>query len=145
MPEQPALATPVLHVFVPGHAAPQGSKKHLGKGVLVESSKQVRPWRESVRWHLLDTWHTEQLDGPVAVDLMFVLKRPASTPKRRTPAAVKKPDLDKLARAVLDAIGSAGVWRDDAQVVALVSGKRLAQLGEAPGCQITIYPVEANT
>ncbi|WP_331852408.1 hypothetical protein [Mycobacteroides abscessus] len=35
-------------------------------------------------------------DGPVSVTLQFVLPRPKSAPKSRTPAATKRPDLDKL-------------------------------------------------
>ena len=34
---------------VHGLPAPQGSKRHVGKGVMVESSKYVKPWREAVK------------------------------------------------------------------------------------------------
>lgn len=129
-------------VWVPGTAAPQGSKRHVGKGVMVESSKQVQPWRESIRWALLTLPHQQRdawpINAPVCVWLDFIMPRPASTPKKRTPPAVKKPDLDKLARAALDAIGSAGVYRDDSHVIQLHCTKRLAQLDETPGLTITI-------
>jgi crossover junction endodeoxyribonuclease RusA len=131
-----------VDVFIPGKAAPQGSKRHVGRGILVESSKDVKPWRESIRWALLAmpaparaSW---PLQGPIWVQLEFVLPRPKSTPKRTTPPAVKRPDLDKLQRAVLDAVGSAGVWGDDAQVVEIHARKRLAEIGEVPGCQVRI-------
>jgi crossover junction endodeoxyribonuclease RusA len=75
---------------------------------------------------------------PVYVRLEFVLPRPVSTPKRRTPPAVKRPDVDKLARAVLDALTSAGALADDSQVVDLHPIKRLAELDETPGCRITV-------
>lgn len=129
-----------FEVFVPGHPAPQGSKRHVGKGIMVESSKHVAPWRSDVRSACLDVAGKPLafFDGAVHVELLFVLKRPVSTPKSRTPAAIKKPDIDKLARAVLDAIGSAGMWRDDSQVVALSAYKRIAMLDETPGCRITI-------
>ena len=35
-------------VFIPGVPAPQGSKRHVGGGRLVESSKKVKPWRRAV-------------------------------------------------------------------------------------------------
>lgn len=119
-------------MFVPGRAAPQGSKRHVGRGVLVESSKAVGPWRTVVAWHLAQQWTAAPLDGPLCVVLAFVMPRPASSPKRSTPAAVKRPDLDKLTRACLDA-GSGVVWRDDSQVVHLDASKRIAELDEQPG------------
>lgn len=133
-------ATREISVFVPGRPAPQGSKRYLGRGVMVESSKAVKPWRADVRDALLDAGGNPvaQFAGPVSVVLEFVLPRPASTPKRTTPPAVKRPDLDKLERAVLDAIGSAGVWRDDSQVVRSIKSKRLAEIGESPGCWVAV-------
>lgn len=129
-----------LKIFVPGNPAPQGSKRHVGKGIMVESSKFVAPWRSDVRSACLDDAGKPLafFGEAVHVELLFILKRPASTPKRRTPAAIKRPDIDKLARAVLDAIGSASVWRDDSQVVTLAAYKRIAMLDETPGCRITI-------
>lgn len=127
-----------LIVYVPGIAAPQGSKRHVGGGRMIESSKAVKPWRESVRWAILGQWRGPQMLGAVSVDLEFVMPRPASTPKRSTPPAIKRPDIDKLTRACLDAIGSAGVYADDSQVTTVRATKRLAEIGEAPGCRIVV-------
>jgi crossover junction endodeoxyribonuclease RusA len=129
-----------LSVFVAGQPAPQGSKRYVGRGILVESCKAVKPWRSDIRSACVDDRGGPLVffSGPVSVRLEFVMKRPASAPKRMTPAAVRKPDIDKLARAVLDAIGSAGCWRDDSQVVKLLADKRLAEIGETPGCKIRI-------
>lgn len=134
-----------LSVFVAGKPAPQGSKRYLGvkggKGITVESSKNVAPWRADVR----DAVQAEaealvafKSGEAVHVELMFVMPRPSSTPKRSTPPAVKRPDVDKLARAVLDALSSAGLWVDDSQVTCLVATKRLAQPGERSGCHIRV-------
>lgn len=128
----------VLAVFVPGRPAPQGSKRHVGRGIMVESSKAVGQWRDDIRSWIRAMHDAPPIGGPVAVQLTFVMPRPASAPKRSTPPAVKRPDVDKLARAVLDAIGSAGLWRDDSQVVDLHAAKRLAELDEKPGVLIEI-------
>lgn len=130
-----------LVVFVLGRPAPQGSKRYLGRGVVVESAaKTLAPWRADIREAVLATWgQRPPLAGPLHVELDFVLPRPASAPKRSTPPAVRRPDLDKLVRAVLDALGSAGVWRDDSQVVELHATKRLAGLDEPTGCRIRIH------
>jgi crossover junction endodeoxyribonuclease RusA len=126
-----------LDLFVPGKPAPQGSKRHVGGGVMVESSKAVAPWRTTVAWHAAQAYRVAPLDGAVWVSLLFVMPRPAATPKRSTPQAVKRPDLDKLTRAVFDAL-SGVVWRDDSQVVQLVASKRLASLEEQPGVNIRV-------
>lgn len=133
-----------LSIFVPGAAAPQGSKSFKGmrggRAILAESSKAVKPWRESVRWSILESWRGPQMVGAVTVELEFVMPRPVSTPKRSTPPAIKRPDIDKLSRACLDAIGSAGVYGDDSQVTVMRATKRLAEIGETPGCRIQVSP-----
>lgn len=129
-----------LDIFVPGRAAPQGSKRHVGGGRLIESSKAVAPWRTTVAWHTAQAYTGPPLQGALQVVLEFVMPRPASTPKRTTPAAIKKPDLDKLIRAVFDALTGV-VWRDDSQVIEVVASKQLAELDEQPGCHIRVGAV----
>jgi Holliday junction resolvase RusA-like endonuclease len=45
---QPRAGVPPLVITVFGQPAPQGSKRHVGHGVMVESSKKVKPWRQDV-------------------------------------------------------------------------------------------------
>lgn len=130
-----------MTIFVPGIAAPQGSMKHVGRGRIVSASKRLGPWRRLVAktvtsLHRGGAYEREQ---PVFVGLEFVMPRPASTPKRRTPPAIRRPDVDKLARAVLDAIDNL-ITTDDAQVTTLHVHKRLAATGEQPGVHITHHP-----
>lgn len=61
----------------------------------------------------------------VSLAVLFELPRPTSLPKRVT-AHTKKPDLDKLARAVKDALKGI-VWKDDSQVVEIFTRKRYAE------------------
>lgn len=112
---------------------------------MIEMSKHVPTWREDVRAGCIAAWKGQQpLDGPLVLDVEFVRARPASAPKRRTPAATTAPDLSKLVRSTEDAITSAGVWADDARVVRCVSSKRCAEIGETPGAHIRIYRLEAS-
>lgn len=134
-----------LVVFVAGHPAPQGSKKVVGRpggrALLVESSKRLKPWRQDVRDALLDEAgqpHRRFGDAAVVVDLLFVMPRPASTPKRRTPPAIRKPDVDKLIRAIFDELTQSGCVADDARVVEVHARKRIAELDETPGCNIRV-------
>lgn len=127
-----------LEMFVPGRPAPQGSKRHVGGGVMVESSKAVAPWRVTVAVHAAQAFAGRApLDGALHASLLFVMPRPSATPKKTTPHAVKRPDLDKLTRAVFDAL-SGVVWRDDSQVVQVVASKRIAALDEQPGAYIRV-------
>jgi crossover junction endodeoxyribonuclease RusA len=50
--------------------------------------------------------------------------------------------LDKLTRALMDGIGSAGIWSDDSQVVKVIASKRLAEIDEVTGCRIVVERVE---
>ena len=121
-----------LDVFVLGDPAPQGSKSFKGmrggKAVMVESSAKLAPWRDNVAWRVREAvlaagWET--LDAPCRVWLRFYLHRPVSAQKSRV-LPDRKPDADKLARAVLDALTTAGAIVDDARVVTLNTQKLYA-------------------
>ena len=117
-----------LAVTIPGRPQPQGSKRHVGRGVMVESNAALRPWRAdavaTLQAGMPPDW--TPIAGPVRVQVTFVFARPkAHFGTGRNAAVVKpgapyhhhqKPDADKLLRAVLDAATTAGVWRDDSQV-----------------------------
>jgi len=108
-----------MRFFVPGIPAPQGSKRHVGRGILIESSKRVKPWREDVRQGALDAADQQQWTAPdaVAIGLTFWMPRPKSHPKTRRTIHSSRPDADKLVRSTFDALTSAGVIRDDSTVV----------------------------
>lgn len=131
--------------FVPGVPAPQGSKSFKGmrggKAILTESSKAVKPWRARIA--AVAKLHSAPLPGPVSVTLRFVMPRPKATPKTRpTPPAVKRPDVDKLTRAVLDGLDG-HAYDDDSQVTHLDVRKRIAEPGELTGVLIGYRPDRA--
>lgn len=134
-----------------GMPAPQGSKKFVGttkagRGILVESSKKVKPWRQDVKAAAEAVAEVlgATLDGPLWVSMVFTMPKPASRPKRKRSYPDTKPDVSKLARSTEDALSDAGLIRDDARIVEYV---RLAKVfpGEdpqslrSPGVSITIY------
>ena len=129
-----------MRAFVAGVPVPQGSKRYLGRGIMADDSKHLKSWRSDVRMACLDMEGKprERFNGPVNLILHFVMPRPSSVPKKSTPPATKRPDIDKLARAVCDAITSAHVWRDDSQVIYLTASKKIAAIGETPGCMIIV-------
>jgi Holliday junction resolvase RusA-like endonuclease len=89
----------------------------------------------------------EKLTGPVSMSIRFFLPRPknhlnsvgmlkSSAPTYHT----KKPDLDNLAKAVMDAATAAGAWVDDSQVCQQWVSKLYADESRA---EITIKEIEA--
>ena len=140
----------MIEIVVRGIPAPQGSKRHVGGGRMIESSRAVGPWREAVR---AETQRKvpAPLGGPVAVRVWFWLPRPkthfrtgANAHLLRDGAPVRPsgtPDLDKLVRAVLDGLTMGGAWKDDGQAAELQARKLYVITGMTPGCRIEITEV----
>lgn len=83
--------------------------------------------------------------APVAVTLDFYFRRPKSHYGAKGLRSVApqshigKPDVDNLAKAVLDALSHIGVWHDDSQVDSLTVMKRWTDgLLMPSGCYVSI-------
>ncbi|AYN57618.1 RusA-like resolvase [Arthrobacter phage Lunar] len=141
-----------------GVPIPQGSKslgknKATGRATMYDANKGLKPWREVVAGVARKVMVGQvKLDGPCSVDLAFYLPRPAGHYKkdgslRATAPAVwceVKPDLDKLERAILDALTAAGVWADDARAVILRSSKRYADEPHQAGVNVLVTPLRVG-
>jgi Holliday junction resolvase RusA-like endonuclease len=164
---EPAVG--VITIVVRGRPAPQGSKRHVGRGVMVESSKHVKPWRDAVRSDAIaivgghgQPWHQPPLDVPVVVDMVFTFLRPlghfgtgrnagmlrATAPSR--PDTKSYGDVSKLARSTEDALVDAGVLKDDALIVeygrlAKVYAGEDADALDTPGAVIRVRPYAVAT
>lgn len=112
-------------MFVKGEPVPQGSTrayvpksgKMAGRPIITTTAKGLPAWRTIVQLSAQQFAEPRfPLEGPVALELRFFLPRPKSEPKRRATFPDRRPDCDKLVRAVLDALTHI-VYRDDAQVV----------------------------
>lgn len=129
--------TPTAHVLVfsvPGVPCPQGSKRAFiikgkdGKlhAPMIESSKGVKPWRALISLAARDAMREQGCVGwfkkePVNLALFFYFSRPKSLSKKQKHHVVR-PDLDKLCRAVLDAMKGI-VYGDDGQVGSILANK----------------------
>lgn len=128
--------------FVPGVPTPQGSKKYMGhrkgKPLLLESAKGLPNWRKAVRQAAHEHLSRDAALYPnqaMHLDLEFVMPRPKYAIGKFLPA-VKRPDLDKLVRAVLDSLSKV-LYGDDNQVTDMRVGKHLAGPDETVGVHIT--------
>jgi crossover junction endodeoxyribonuclease RusA len=134
-----------LQFTVPGIPILQGSMTTARGRIYAANSPTLRPWRASVTMHAVDAKHRHEhpgFTGPVRVQIVFWLPRPKTLPKKiRLPS--KRPDLDKLTRAILDALTDAAIWVDDAQVQQLALVKYYAS-AHPPGAAITIEPADVD-
>lgn len=109
-----------------GIPAPQGSKRHVGHGVMIESSKKVKPWREAVKWAAMENCapgriEPPRINGAISVEMTFTMPRPKSAKRGAVPST--RPDLSKLIRSTEDALTDVGAWEDDARVVECLARK----------------------
>lgn len=138
---------------------PQGSKRAFvvkrkdgpARAVVVDSDKgPLRSFRDAVRADAVAA-AVGQFPGPVRVWLHFSLVKPkvAMRGPRRFPIGRTAGDIDKLTRAVLDALTDAGTWGDDGQVVELIASKDypaepLSGFLPSPGVHVIVEPLHAN-
>lgn len=132
--------------------AQQGSLKHIGRGRLIHTNKdEIEDWRSAVRNRVDDyrerhPGHGLPYEGAVVMRLVVSLRRPPSVSRRKRPYPSVAPDVDKLMRAVGDALQKCGVVIDDAQIVDFT---RLAKVYcnedpeslEVPGARIVVLPM----
>lgn len=134
---------PGLRFAVDGIPVPQGSTrafviKGTTRAIVTQGgSKQRRDdlgtWRQAIAARARQAGAVPML-GPLTVVLTFGLLRPKSRPKRETEPD-RRPDLDKLVRAALDALTGVA-FVDDAQIVRCVAEKRYE--ASFPGLTVTL-------
>lgn len=149
------MADPIVFV-VRGLPVPQGALVRSPSGGLYHrDAKRLDAWRTAIADEARDAiGSAPAIDGPVSVRVDFVMPRlrshflPANrrrpVPELRADAPVwqcGRPDVDKLSRALLDAITGV-VIRDDGQVAALTARKPYETSSLHPGCVIRIERLE---
>jgi hypothetical protein len=121
----------ILAIRAFGRPAPQGSKEQGGAGQLLESSIYLPAWRQAVK---VAAWRAYQQQGITPAELPLVPRGRAAIIERLhfyvlpeqcraegTDEPLGVPDIDKLLRSTLDALGGARqgtgrLYADDSQV-----------------------------
>ena len=131
-----------LRVVAHGAPAAQGSKKAFQRGrkiVLVEMSDHLPEWRAAVeaaaRLAAGPDW--EPIDAAVSIAGEVRLRKPNTTKYPDYPAGA--PDLDKLQRAIGDALTKSQVIKDDARIIHWCIKKVWAE--DQPGLDIDISEI----
>ena len=152
-----SLALMRVSYFVAGTPVPQGSKRAWYNPTIkqVVMTEDAGSRHTSWRWELSsyarqamsDAGYLTPFAGPILCSLSFRMHRnlthygtgrnsrvvKASSPSH----PIVAPDVDKLARAVLDSLTSI-VWVDDAQVVRLTATKDYVERWEEEGVVVTV-------
>lgn len=140
----------MIEFIVLGVPVPQGSKtafmnKNTGKAIVTEGGTteartRHKSWRyavsEAARGYLR-AHPMPPLDEPVAVSILFSFPPTKSSPYRVRHAS--PPDIDKLARSVLDSLQESGMLSNDSRVWSLHAEKQFAVKGPI-GARIRIVP-----
>lgn len=121
----------MVEFTIEGTPRPQGSKRHVGNGIMLEESKYVANWRAFAKLKATQL-NCQRIEKPQAIEVraVFYFDRPKkhyrANGQLRDDAPTfhtSKPDGEKLMRALLDAI--TGVcFHDDSQVARQVIEKR---------------------
>ena len=142
---------PSILFFAEGHPKGQPRPRAFSRGghASVYNPDTADAWKASVSKAWKETVPKEDkhpFTGPVFVAMEFVMKRPKShfgsgkrsgDLKLTAPRVhVYKPDIDNLAKPVLDVLTNVGAWKDDAQVTTIKVTRRWAE--HMSGCTVRI-------
>ena len=107
-------------------------------------TKELMAWRLQIAHQTgkarPEDWQME--DSAIWLEVVFVLPRPKSLPKRVI-HDIKRPDLDKLLRALLDAMTGV-LYKDDSQVIDIHAVKQYSEPGKATGVIVKVRGESAS-
>ena len=131
------IRKPKIDTVLPIVPRPKGRLRMSKKGHAY-TPPETRKWEAQCCAILAQHTPAEPLDGPLIMDVLFVLPRPGYMCKKDRAGKLKhesglqwkhsKADLDNLWKSLKDAISLAKWWRDDCQVTCGVLLKCYAEL-----------------
>ena len=135
------MACRTVSFEVVGIAQPKGSTKaFMPKGarfpIVTSDNPRVKDWQHAIAAQAQTVGAGALFAGGVTLAVAFFLPRPVSLP-RRVVAHVRRPDLDKLIRAVSDALIGI-LYHDDSQVCEIRASKQYAIGIDAPRVLVTL-------
>lgn len=136
----PGTAAPAFTFIIPGEPVPQGRPRAAFRHgrVVVYDPKESVAWKRHVEASLrtqVQEGGYAILSGPLSVTLLFIYQSGGTYAEREW--HTKKPDIDNLTKAVLDAANGI-LWGDDAQVSELTARKINGAMHENAGVWMTV-------
>lgn len=135
------------------HTAPQGKarartvkNKYTGKTMSFTPQKTV-DYENLIRWSYKAAAGNTFFEGHIGINIVAMFEIPKSFSRKRREMAIhddvrptNKPDVDNIAKAVLDALNGVA-YGDDKQVVSLSVKKFYC---EKPAVYISVYKMDIN-
>ena len=131
----PANALAKIQFTIPGKAHGKGRPRFIRKGPLAGKTytdKKTEVYENLVALAASAAWHGEPLEAPVSVEIVVTLPVPKAFSKKRRAEALsghiepaKKPDVDNVAKSILDGMEGI-VYRRDSQITRLLVLKKYA-------------------
>lgn len=124
-----------------------GSKPRL----YYQNSAALSRWKKQIGQQIRKTTPPGTFAGPLYARVRFFLPMPAYKQKQYQRGRLthlwktERQDLDKLIRAVFDAVTATGRIGDDSQFVRLVSEKRFATVQGSEGMHLQIMPADPGS
>lgn len=126
-----------------GDPVPQGRPRVFvpkgGKFPIATDPPKSRKWKQEIRYaaqkRVEESGHQMWKETPLFIEMYFFLLRPKSLSKK-IHLPFRRPDLDNLEKAVLDALQGV-VYDDDSRIVRKTSEKIFHPLGRC-GVELTI-------
>ena len=118
-----------IRAFVRGNPIAQPRPRITARGrhgvAYVPRGHAIHAWRAAIREEMERCVSQSEQEFPIRgeslhVMMSFYLRKPKSN---RKTLPISRPDLDNLAKAVLDAVNGV-IWGDDSQVTTVVMSKR---------------------
>lgn len=119
-------------LWISGQPFAQSRARVTNNGTYSSASKSLRGWRARIEGEILLAMrrtHRQPLEGPIRLVLKFQL--PTTKAERWGQWCDHKPDCDNLAKAVMDCMEKAGLFKDDQQVCVSITSKQWSAPGEA--------------
>ena len=123
-----------IHFVIEGRGQPQGRPRavRMGAGVRMYDPPKSKAYKQMVSARVRSYMKIngiQTITEPLAIHLNFYFTPPKSYSKKRIRAIeakeelfTKKPDLDNLAKSILDSCNNL-LFKDDSQIVGLTIGK----------------------
>lgn len=144
-----------IDFFVQGNPKGQPRPRAFARGgkAHVYDPGTAEGWKSKVALAAKDYMPKKTIEVPVVVILNFAFARPKShfrtgknahLLKSSAPGQhIQRPDLDNLAKAVLDALTDIGLWKDDSLICELYIFKSWADSeNNKPGCLVIIETID---
>jgi Holliday junction resolvase RusA-like endonuclease len=116
-----------------------------GKPVFFKDARTTR-YLDAIRLFSRQHKPKQPLAGPVGIEVLFVMARPARLQRKKDPSGRLwmdlRPDYDNLVKGLQDAL--AGFWEDDGQICDARIQKVYAAKGEAPSIQVSIFSIDES-